>query len=59
MGQIDETPTRDKIVEEIRRIKDSLAQPFDYDVHRILEDAREKQKMTRRKIIPAPIHSNN
>ena len=58
MGRIQEIPTYDEIVEETRRIKDALAQPFGYDVHCILEDAREKQRASHRKIIPAPLHSN-
>lgn len=41
----------DPIVDEIRRIRDTLAARFDYDVEAIARDARKRQKTSKRKIV--------
>ena len=51
MAQLNEKETRDEVVEETRRIKEDLAQSMDFDVDRILEDARQKQQESGRKIL--------
>jgi hypothetical protein len=41
----------DPIVEEIRQIRDKLAAKFNYDVTAIVQDARERQKASKRKVV--------
>jgi len=55
MAQLNEKETRDEVVEETRRIKEVLAQSMDFDVDRILEDARQKQQESGRKILLPPV----
>ena len=54
MAQRNEKETMDEVVEETRRIKEVLAQSMDFDIDRILEDARRKQKESGRKILCFP-----
>ncbi len=49
----DKDPT-DEIIRETRRIKETLAQSMDFDIDRILQDAREKQKESGRTILSPP-----
>jgi hypothetical protein len=58
MGMINEKETTDEVVQEVRRIKEKLAQPFDFDVDRILEDARRRQKLGHRTVLPPPLPHN-
>jgi|GEM_PF-3546941 hypothetical protein len=44
MKQINQKETTDEIIQETRRIKEALAKSMDFDIDRILEDARQKQK---------------
>ena len=52
---MDETETTDEIIQETRRIKEALAKSMDFDLDRILEDARQKQKKSGRIILFPPI----
>lgn len=54
MAQIEEKETRDEVIQETRRIKEVMAESLDFDIDRILEDARRKQKESGRKILPPP-----
>jgi hypothetical protein len=54
MAQIEEKETTDEIIREIRRIKEVLAESLDFDIDRILEDARQKQKESGRKVLSPP-----
>ena len=58
MATIDNPETCDEVIREVRTIKDTLAQAHGYDVRRILDDAREKQKRSGRTILPAPTRGN-
>lgn len=58
MAQIDDVQTTDEVVQEIRTIKETLARALNYDVHRILEDARKRQQTSGRKIIAPPVYSH-
>lgn len=49
-----ESRTIDEVIASVREIKESLARKFDFDVHRILEDARSRQKSARREVLPPP-----
>ena len=59
MATIQESTTTDEVVREVRKIKEQLAQAFDFDIDRILADAREKQSKGGRKILSreAPLFS--
>jgi len=54
MADVNEKETRDKVIQETRRIKEALAEAMDFDVDRILEDARLKQKQSGRKVLSPP-----
>lgn len=47
--------TTDEIILETRRIKEALAESMDFDLDRILEDAREKQKKSGRVVLSPPV----
>ncbi len=42
---------KDHIVEEVRRVRKEQAARFDFDICAILEDARQKQKTSKHKIV--------
>ena len=46
--------TTDEVIREVRRIKENLAKSLDFDVDRILDDARRRQEEGGRKILPPP-----
>lgn len=58
MGQINEKETTDEVVREPRRIKEALAQAMDFDIDRILDDARQRQKQSGRKILSPPFQKD-
>ena len=43
MAQMPKTTTTDEVILESRRIKAALAEAMDFDIDRILQDAKEKQ----------------
>ena len=45
----------DEIILETRRIKEALAESMDFDLDRILEDARQKQKKSGRTVLSPPV----
>lgn len=55
MKPMDEKETTDEIIQETRRIKEALAKSMDFDLDRILEDARQKQKKSGRVVLSPPI----
>ncbi len=48
---MDHEETTDEIIREIRRIKEALAKPLDFDVDRILEDAINSQENTSKDVL--------
>ena len=54
MRPMDKKETTDEIIQETRRIKEALAKSMDFDLDRILEDARHKQRKSGR-IILSPL----
>ncbi len=44
----------DSIVSEVRQARDALAQRFNYDLHAIVCDARERQATGGRKVVTFP-----
>jgi hypothetical protein len=53
MATIEDKETRDEVLAEVRAIKDSLAAAVNYDIRKILDQARENQKQAERPV-PAP-----
>jgi len=58
MAQMEEKQTTDEVVEQVRRIKGALAESMDFDIDRILEDARRKQKESRRTVLSPPVRQD-
>ncbi len=54
MEKTNEKQTTDEVIQETRRIKEALARSMDFDVDRIVEDARQKQEKSGRKILSPP-----
>ncbi len=54
MATIKDKPTTDEVVLEVRKIKEQLAEAFDFDIDRILANARERQAESDRVVIPGP-----
>ena len=55
MKPIDDKETTDEIIQETRRIKEALAKSMDFDLDRILEDARQRQGKSGRIVLSPPI----
>ena len=55
MAVYNERESRDEVLHEVRRIKEELAKAMDFDLDRIFEDAKQRQKESGRKIIPPPV----
>jgi hypothetical protein len=58
MAQIKETETTDEVIQETRRIKEVLAASLGFDIDRILQEAKEKQKKTGRKVLSPPVRED-
>lgn len=58
MAQLNEKETTDEVVQETRRIKEVLAESMDFDIDRILEDARQKQKESGRRVLSPPVRQD-
>jgi hypothetical protein len=55
MKKMHEKETTDEVIQETRRIKEALAKSMDFDIDRILKDAKQKQKKSGRKVLPPPV----
>ncbi|MDE2830838.1 MAG: hypothetical protein OXN20_12020 [Gemmatimonadota bacterium] len=55
MKKINNKETTDEVIQETRRIKEALAKSMDFDIDRILKDARLRQRKRGRKIISPPV----
>ena len=55
MKKINDKETRDEVIHETRRIKEALAKSMDFDIDRILKDARLRQGKSGRKIFSPPV----
>ena len=54
MKEINAKETTDEIIQETRRIKEALAKSMDFDIDRIMKDARMRQRKSGRKILSPP-----
>jgi len=55
MKQEYDRETKDEIVLETRRIKEALARSMDFDLGRILKDARQRQEKSGRIVLSPPV----
>ena len=55
MKQMNNKETTDEIIQETRRIKEALAKSMDFDIDRILKDARLRQRKSGRNILSPPV----
>ena len=55
MKTMNEKETTDEVIQETRRIKEALAKSMDFDIDRILKDAKQKQKKSGRKVLSPPV----
>ena len=58
MAEPDEKVATYEVIREMRRIKQVLAESMDFDIDRILEDARERKNENGRKILSPPVHQD-
>jgi hypothetical protein len=55
MAQVDKKETADEVLREVRGIKEALARSMDFDIGRIVADARQRQEQSGRKVLtPRP-----
>ena len=50
--------TRDEVMQEVRKIKDNLAKAFAYDLKKMLDAARMRQKTSGHTILSPPARQN-
>lgn len=55
MRQMIKEQTTDEVIRETRRIKVALAKAMDFDIDRILKDAKQKQNKSARTILAPPV----
>ena len=55
MKPMNDKETTDEVLQETRRIKEALAKSMDFDLDRILEDARRRQGKSGRIILSPPV----
>lgn len=55
MKPTNDKETTDEIVRETRRMKETLATSMDFDIDRILKDARQKQRKSGRAVLSPPV----
>ena len=58
MIESDKHETRDEVLRETRRIKETLAESMDFDIARMLNDARKRQSDGDRTILLPPVQQN-
>lgn len=54
MAPVNEKETVDEVMQEVRKIKEALAERMGFDIDRILEDARRRQQESGRRVISPP-----
>lgn len=54
MAEVNERESVDEVIRETRRIKAALAEALDFDVDRILDDARRRQQNSDRTVLSPP-----
>lgn len=52
--EVEHVQTKDEVIQEVRKIKDDLAKAFSYDLKKMLDAARLRQKTSGHPILPPP-----
>ena len=55
MKPMNDKELTDEIIRETKRVKETLAKSMDFDIDRILKDAREKQGKSDRAVLSPPV----
>ena len=55
---IEHVQTKDEVMQEVRKIKDDLAKAFAYDLKKMLDAARMRQKTSDHTILSPPAKQN-
>ena len=55
---IEHVQTRDEVIQEVRKIKEDLAKAFEYDLKKMLDAARMRQKTSGHIILSPPARQN-
>jgi predicted GNAT family N-acyltransferase len=58
MSQTGKRETADEVLQETRRVKEALAKSMDFDIGRIVADARQRQEQSGRKVLSPPSRKN-
>ena len=58
LNDIEHVQTRDEVIQEVRKIKDYLAKVFAYDLKKMLDAARMRQKTSGHTILSPPARQN-
>ena len=56
--EVDHVQTKDEVIQEVRKIKDDLAKAFSYDLKKMLNAARMRQKTSGHTILSPPARQN-
>lgn len=56
--EVDHIQTKDAVIQEVRKIKDDLAKAFSYDLKKMLDAARRRQKTSGHPIVSPPAKQN-
>ena len=51
---VEKSQTKDEVIQEVRKIKDDLAKAFAYDMKKMLEAARMRQKTSGHTVLSPP-----
>ena len=56
--EVEHAQTKDEVIQEVRKIKDDLAKAFSYDLKKMLDAARMRQKTSGHTILSPPAKQN-
>ena len=58
LNEMEHGQSKDEVIQEVRKIKDDLAKAFAYDLKKMLDAARMRQKTSDRTILSPPAKQN-
>jgi hypothetical protein len=56
--EVEHVQTKDEVIQEVRKIEDDLAKAFSYDLKKMLDAARMRQKTSGHTILSPPAKQN-
>jgi hypothetical protein len=56
--EVEQVQTKDEVIQEVRKIKEDLAKAFSYDLKKMLDAARMRQKTSGHTILSPPAKQN-